>query len=184
MKQLQSTLSNRILRFDGVSIVDPDAVSTLILSGLSPSKIRVTGVTDDIIQHNSRVSASDKISLSTNEPLEMDMSWSLPNAYLQIDLIDYFGNLLALKFQVLGYTHELQDAALLRVAQELEEVHNRGMTRFMQTMIYVIDVFKQNSVVWGVGRGSSCASYLLFLLGVHIVDCVKMDISLDEFFHD
>jgi DNA polymerase III alpha subunit len=49
-------------------------------------------------------------------------------------------------------------------------------------MVYIIDTLRKNNIVWGVGRGSSVASYVLFLLGVHRVDSVKYDIPLNEFF--
>ena len=58
------------------------------------------------------------------------------------------------------------------------------MTEFVKTVIFIVDTFKEAGIVWGVGRGSSCASYILFLLGLHLVDPIKFDISMDEFFHD
>ena len=49
-------------------------------------------------------------------------------------------------------------------------------------MKYIIDTLRENNVVWGVGRGSSVASYVLFLLGVHKIDSVKYNLPLEEFF--
>ena len=37
------------------------------------------------------------------------------------------------------------------------------------------------NVLWGVGRGSSVASYALFLIGVHKIDSVKYDLDWREF---
>jgi DNA polymerase III alpha subunit len=37
------------------------------------------------------------------------------------------------------------------------------------------------NIVWGVGRGSSCSSYLLYLLGLHEVDVVKYDVDISDF---
>jgi DNA polymerase III alpha subunit len=48
-------------------------------------------------------------------------------------------------------------------------------------LIYVIDVMTEKNVVWGVGRGSSCSSYLLYLLGLHEVDPVKYEIEISDF---
>jgi DNA polymerase III alpha subunit len=39
----------------------------------------------------------------------------------------------------------------------------------------------QNNVVWGVGRGSSVASYVLYLLGVHKIDSLKYNLDIHEF---
>jgi DNA polymerase III alpha subunit len=49
-------------------------------------------------------------------------------------------------------------------------------------MIYLVDVMRENSVVWGVGRGSSVASYVLYLIGVHKIDSVKYNLDFKEFF--
>jgi len=40
---------------------------------------------------------------------------------------------------------------------------------------------RKNNIVWGVGRGSSVASYVLFLLGVHKIDSMYYELSVDEF---
>jgi len=45
-----------------------------------------------------------------------------------------------------------------------------------------VNIFEENKVVWGTGRGSSCASYILYLIGIHQVDSVKYDLDLGEFF--
>ena len=46
---------------------------------------------------------------------------------------------------------------------------------------YLVDTMRGNSIVWGVGRGSSVASYVLYLLGVHKVDSIKYDLDINEF---
>ena len=79
---------------------------------------------------------------------------------------------------------EYIDKAVDRIAYELNQVETRGMSEFMRTVIFIIDQLKAKNVLWGVGRGSSCASYLLFLIGLHVVDCVALDVNPDEFFHD
>ena len=40
---------------------------------------------------------------------------------------------------------------------------------------------RKNNIVWGVGRGSSVASFVLFLIGVHKINSLYYDISIDEF---
>jgi DNA polymerase III alpha subunit len=40
---------------------------------------------------------------------------------------------------------------------------------------------RSNNIVWGVGRGSSVASYVLYLLGVHKVDSIKYGLDIREF---
>jgi len=46
---------------------------------------------------------------------------------------------------------------------------------------YLVDTMKSNNIIWGVGRGSSVASYVLYLLGVHRVDSMYYDLDPTEF---
>ena len=51
----------------------------------------------------------------------------------------------------------------------------------LRYLIYLVDVMRENNVVWGVGRGSSVASYILYLIGIHKVDSVKHNLDYTEF---
>jgi DNA polymerase III alpha subunit len=51
----------------------------------------------------------------------------------------------------------------------------------LRYLVYLVDVMKQNQVIWGVGRGSSVASYVLYLLGVHRIDSMFYDLDVTEF---
>ena len=50
-----------------------------------------------------------------------------------------------------------------------------------QFLKYMIDTFRKNDIVWGVGRGSSVASYVLFLIGVHKTDSMLYELDVTEF---
>jgi DNA polymerase III alpha subunit len=69
-----------------------------------------------------------------------------------------------------------------RVDQELDLYVKHGMYDLLHVMKYIVDTLRANNVVWGVGRGSSVASYVLHLIGVHKIDSVKYDIPIEEFF--
>ena len=49
-------------------------------------------------------------------------------------------------------------------------------------MKYIVDTLRENKVLWGVGRGSSVSSYVLFLIGIHKIDSVKYNLPIEEFF--
>lgn len=184
MAKIKTELEDRVLRFDGISEVDPEQVARFLLRGIPSSKLRVTSETADVVSFNEQVPPEDRILLVQPEPLTLDMEWQLDPAYLEIDLDEYVGSLFEARLPSLNYTDEQVEIAINRIADELQEIRQRGMVEFTQTVIYILDTMKQNNLVWGVGRGSSCASYVLFLLGLHVVDCVKMDISMEEFFHE
>jgi DNA polymerase III alpha subunit len=46
---------------------------------------------------------------------------------------------------------------------------------------YLVDTMRENKIVWGVGRGSSVASYVLYLIGVHKIDSIKYELDINEF---
>ena len=44
------------------------------------------------------------------------------------------------------------------------------MYNLLRYMIYLVDFMRANNIVWGVGRGSHVASYVLYLIGIHKVN--------------
>jgi hypothetical protein len=68
-----------------------------------------------------------------------------------------------------------------RVYDEMEEYRNRKMIPLLQWTKHFVDTCNENGIVWGVGRGSSVASFVLYLLGVHQIDSVKYNLDWQEF---
>jgi DNA polymerase III alpha subunit len=73
------------------------------------------------------------------------------------------------------------DAELQRVGEELLLYQERDLFDLLRYMKYLVDVMRTNHVIWGVGRGSSVASYVLYLLGVHRINSMFYDLDLREF---
>lgn len=69
-----------------------------------------------------------------------------------------------------------------RVQEEILLYNKNNMMPVLKTMKYIVDVLRQNEIVWGVGRGSSVASYCLFLIGVHKINSIKYRLPIEEFF--
>lgn len=69
-----------------------------------------------------------------------------------------------------------------RLMVELEFYKKYDMMNVLKAMKFLVDKFRENRIVWGVGRGSSVSSYILYLIGVHKIDSVKYDLSINEFF--
>lgn len=183
--KLETKLKDRVLRFDGVSVVHPDEVAYFIYRGVPPKKIQVTELDDEISQFNMQVSSEDEIcKYNVKAPIAIDLSWQLPDEFVNLDLREHFMNAFERRLGQLKYSDAQFEQACQRIEDELELVDRMGMVEFMRTVIYIIHKFRETDQVWGVGRGSSCASYLLFLIGLHVVDCVKMDVPLEEFFHE
>jgi DNA polymerase III alpha subunit len=73
---------------------------------------------------------------------------------------------------------------LARVDAELTLYVNHQMCDVLRLLRYIVDTLRANNVMWGVGRGSSVASYCLFLIGVHRIDSLLYDLPINEFIKD
>lgn len=69
-----------------------------------------------------------------------------------------------------------------RLQLELDLYKKHNMIPVLKTMKYIVDTLRSNNIVWGVGRGSSVSSYVLYLIGIHKIDSVKYNLPIDEFF--
>jgi DNA polymerase III alpha subunit len=96
--------------------------------------------------------------------------WFIPYEYKTMDILDWL-------YQRCP-TPEIRE----RVVEELRLFAKHDMIPVLKTMKYVVDTLRANNVVWGVGRGSSVASYVLFIIGVHKIDSVKYKLPINEFF--
>jgi DNA polymerase III alpha subunit len=76
-----------------------------------------------------------------------------------------------------------KEIELHRIDAELEEISNRNIENLFKTIIFVVESFRRQGIVFGVGRGSSCACFILFLIGLNLVNPMVYNIPLDEFFH-
>jgi DNA polymerase III alpha subunit len=68
-----------------------------------------------------------------------------------------------------------------RVDEELTLFIQHGMFDLLFYLKYLVDTMRENQIVWGVGRGSSVASFVLYLLGVHKINSIKYNLDIREF---
>jgi len=176
MKEEFSKLKNRKLWYDGMSEVPPEELTNLILSGVSPKNIIVTELTQDVLAYN-RISDTP-IGTREQKPLSFDLGWSIPNEYKYIDIEDYLIGLVSNIKQ-----DELYEQRLQRLSEEIILFSQFKLYDILRVLIYIIDEMKKQNIVWGVGRGSSCSSYILYLIGLHEIDVVKFDIPISDFIH-
>jgi DNA polymerase III alpha subunit len=60
-----------------------------------------------------------------------------------------------------------------RLEEELKAYKARNMLDLLRWLKYFVDTCSKEQVDWGVGRGSSVASYVQYLIGVHSIDNKK-----------
>jgi DNA polymerase III alpha subunit len=95
--------------------------------------------------------------------------WNIPDAIADLDLDIYFAE----------KVKTVEEA--VRVADELALYRERKMEPMLRFMIHLVNVMTEHKIVWGVGRGSSVSSFLLYLAGLHSVNSVKYNLDIKEF---
>ena len=73
------------------------------------------------------------------------------------------------------------DAELHRAGEELLLYQERDMFILLKYLKYLVDTLRTNNIVWGVGRGSSVASFVLYLIGIHRINSLYYDLPITEF---
>jgi DNA polymerase III alpha subunit len=96
--------------------------------------------------------------------------WLMPDKYKEMDIETWLYN------QIPPWDDRNQ-----RLRDELFEFEVRNMMDLLRWLKYFVDTARANNIVWGVGRGSSVASYVLYLIGVHKIDPIKYDLDWWEF---
>lgn len=100
---------------------------------------------------------------------ECRKNWFIPEEYKKFDIAQY----------VLNQCHTEEE--LQRAGKELLLYQERDMFILLQYLKYLVDTMRANNIVWGVGRGSSVASFVLYLIGVHKINSLYYDLPIEEF---
>jgi len=175
-------LNGRILWYDGDSSVEPEYLYEYILSGKPlDSSVFVTEFNKDIRQFNS-LNQDVQLKQKTDfKPVKTD--WTIPDSYKKIDVSTYILNKLLKELDKSSDFDQTEiEDRIERVEHELELYKEYNLIDILKVVIYIVEEFERNNVVWGTGRGSSCCSYCLYLIGLHDVDSIKYGLELSEFF--
>lgn len=163
----------------GQAILSSDHLRELLLQGKNISHLNV--VFDDEIklfqEHQDELLKETIVFLDApEEALTFDEfhqkcadEWIFPEIYQQIDVKKWL--LDKCKTQV----------EVDRVEEEYTLFDERDLIMLLRLFIYLIDYMRKNNFVWGVGRGSSVSSYILYLIGVHKVDSLKYGFDIKDY---
>ena len=99
----------------------------------------------------------------------LQQTWHMPQQYKDMDIAQHILDLCK------------TDAELQRCGQELLLYQERDLFDLLRFLKYLVDTMIEHQVIWGVGRGSSVASYVLYKLGVHRIDSMFYDLDPGEF---
>ena len=176
---LMKTDSLGIPRFTNHDLVD------MIYSGnIDKCHVVLCDASDDIDKFNTVMEEQGFDKLQKYIPLDVDektfdgvcqSEWFMPEEFKSLNVEHYvLGKLITDGYHAQGPEYR-------REFEELSEFKKRGMLDLLRYMIYLVDFMRKNNIVWGVGRGSSVASYVLYLIGVHKIDSIQFDLDWHEF---
>jgi DNA polymerase III alpha subunit len=143
-----------------------------------PTRTINNALVDTIIEFNGFLSLENTPNLTqyTDSNLSIEdfdkqnqSNWYMPKEYYELDIAKW----------VLDQCQS--EAELQRAGDELIKFQERNMFVLLQYLKYLVDTMRKNNIVWGVGRGSSVASFVLFLIGIHRINSLYYDLSIDEF---
>lgn len=100
---------------------------------------------------------------------ERQSRWFIPEPFASINTLDWLIERCS------------TDEQSLRVIEEWQIFNERNMDDVLRFLIYMVDHFRNNEILWGVGRGSSVSSYCLYLIGVHRIDSIRFGLDYREF---
>jgi len=101
--------------------------------------------------------------------LRQQQSWHMPAEYQKLDIAEHVLSLCD------------NETELQRCGAELLLYQERDLFDLLRYLKYLVDVMTVNRVIWGVGRGSSVASFVLYKLGVHRINSLYYNLDIAEF---
>lgn len=158
-------LDNMYIDERGFPFVEEDDLIELMLEHRSvkilPSNLKLWDQFDSACKQN-KIENPFKLA-------ETDLDWPIPDEYKKLDVANF----------LLGKVNSQEEYK--RVEEEYAEFESRDLIDLLRFLIYMMSVIKDNNIVYGVGRGSSVSSYILYLIGVHRVNSLKFNLDIKEF---
>lgn len=96
-------------------------------------------------------------------------NWLMPQYYYDFDIYEYC---------ISKCTNQVETQ---RVQEEFSIYQEKNMIKLLQWCKYFVDICTEKNILWGLGRGSSVASYVLYLIGIHRINSLKFNLDYHEF---
>lgn len=164
---------NKTDKFGNLIYTDLDIINLLYQGQTNLTAIFAETETTDVEKYNqesdSKIQIYTPINLSIDEfDSILQKDWFMPDEYKQLDICSWVIN-------------QCPKENLSRVQEELGIFQEKQLINLLRWLKYFVDTCREKNVIWGVGRGSSVSSYVLFLIGVHKIDSVKYKLDYREF---
>ena len=165
----------------GEPIVNCSDLMELVYQGYDIDKVKVNdervekynSIINDLALDWPAIKKLNEIDITVEDyDRALQSDWYMPDEYKNINVVDHIKSLAT------------TDEEKQRVDEELQLYVKYYLLNVLKFLVYLISVMREHDIVWGVGRGSSVSSYVLYLLGVHKVDSIKYGLNINDFLKD
>ena len=167
-----------------------DLIEMIYSGNVDKCHVVLCDESDDVDKFNIAMEEQGLPKLQKYIPLDVDQKtfdgvcqgeWFMPEEYKALAIEQWLFAKVMEELQNASIDFVYNSSKWIRVEQELEAYKERGMYDLLRYMVYLVDFMRENGIVWGVGRGSSVASYVLYLIGVHRIDSIQYGLDWREF---
>jgi len=157
----------------GQQIYSEDDIFSNIMNGIDGSNFLTNNIDIDSINAIAEISlvrqySEPQLSIEGFDKQNQN-NWYMPEEYKELDIAEYI-------LSLCNTQEELQ-----RCGEELLLYQDKNLFNLLKYLKYLVDIMKENNIIWGVGRGSSVSSYVLYKLGVHKIDSMYYNLDVKEF---
>ena len=168
-------LANRTILPDGTVIVTDQGLFNLVYQEISIDDLSTDRTTDTLL-YNTAIKLLD----SEFKPLHLDNQerfgeqswdqyWPTPDKYKNLNIREF----------LLAKCSTPEESQ--RIEKELELYEKNSLIPMLQHLIFLIDYWRSQNIFWGVGRGSSVSSFVLYLIGLNRMNPLEYDLSIEDF---
>lgn len=168
-------LGNRRILTDGTVICKTAAVVEMLYQDIDIDSVLLDDA-EECKNHNHAIRLLDSdinpLYSSTVEQysgIDWYQHWTTPEQYTAIDI----------KAWCLSTCRSENE--IDRVIEEYSMFEERDMIPVLRHLLYIVDTLRQYNITWGVGRGSSVSSYILYLIGINRINPLDFGLDVREF---
>lgn len=179
METTESRIKDVKVNMYGQAILSSDNLRELLLQGKNIGHLNVEEDEEILLfkKHQAELLQETIVFLAAPEEIltfdefhqKCSNEWIFPEVYQQIDT----------KKWLLDKCKKQEEVD--RVNEEYALYEERDLIMLLRLFIYLVDYMRKNKFIWGVGRGSSVSSYILYLIGIHRVDSLKYGFDIKDY---
>jgi DNA polymerase III alpha subunit len=170
---MKLNLKNRSIDQDGKVILNDQGIIDSIFAGNTAIDKINAEQSEEVETYNKWANMFDDLPSIKAQPEIVHKAnqeyWNMPEFFRDLDIEEFLLSLCS------------TDEEKFRVKYELALYQERDLYSLLKYIVYLVDSMRNNNIVWGVGRGSSVSSYILYKIGLHKVDSMFYDLDVKEF---